>query len=71
MSVGQTKATHDLCVNLPKDKQFYHLQNDVGHYGVFNGSRFRKFIAPKIVEFTETHSADRKPVVKGKLAVVG
>lgn len=69
--VGQTKATHDLCVNLPKDKQLYHLQNDVGHYGVFNGSRFRKFIAPKIVEFTETHSADRKPVVKGKLAVVG
>ncbi|MCA0399894.1 MAG: polyhydroxyalkanoate depolymerase [Proteobacteria bacterium] len=55
--VGQTKATHTLCVNLPKEKQLYHLQKDVGHYGVFNGSRFRKFIAPAIVEFTNTHSS--------------
>jgi poly(3-hydroxybutyrate) depolymerase len=50
--VGQTKATHALCKNLPAEKHLYHLQKDVGHYGVFNGSRFRKFIAPKIVEFT-------------------
>jgi poly(3-hydroxybutyrate) depolymerase len=49
--VGQTKATHDLCVNLPKEKQLYHLQKDVGHYGVFNGSRFRKEIAPAIKGF--------------------
>jgi poly(3-hydroxybutyrate) depolymerase len=49
--VGQTKATHDLCVNLPKAKQLYHLQKDVGHYGVFNGSRFRKEIAPAIKGF--------------------
>jgi poly(3-hydroxybutyrate) depolymerase len=49
--VGQTRATHDLCVNLPKDKQLYHLQKDVGHYGVFNGSRFRKEIAPAIKGF--------------------
>jgi poly(3-hydroxybutyrate) depolymerase len=49
--VGQTKAMHDLCVNLPKDKQLYHLQADVGHYGVFNGSRFRKEIAPAIKSF--------------------
>ena len=54
--VGQTKATHALCVNIPKEKQLYHLQADVGHYGVFNGSRFRKFIAPKIVEFTYANS---------------
>lgn len=74
--VGQTKATHDLCVNLPKDKQLYHLQKDVGHYGVFNGSRFRQFIAPKIVEFTTRHATGRAghpaeaPVVKRRLAAV-
>lgn len=68
--VGQTKAMHDLCINLPKDKQLYHLQTEVGHYGVFNGSRFRKFIAPKIVEFTETHSAASVRPIKGKLAAV-
>jgi poly(3-hydroxybutyrate) depolymerase len=54
--VGQTKATHALCRNLPADKHLYHLQDDVGHYGVFNGSRFRKFIAPRIVEFTYQHT---------------
>ena len=33
------------------DKKRYHLQMRVGHYGVFNGSRFRKEIAPAIAEF--------------------
>ncbi len=28
-----------------------HLQSKVGHYGVFNGSRFRNEIAPRIREF--------------------
>jgi poly(3-hydroxybutyrate) depolymerase len=68
--VGQTKATHDLCVNLPKEKQLYHLQKDVGHYGVFNGSRFRKFIAPKIVEFTETHGRANVRQIKRVLSAV-
>ena len=53
--VGQTKATHALCANLPADKHLYHLQKDVGHYGVFNGSRFRREIAPKITAFTLEH----------------
>jgi poly(3-hydroxybutyrate) depolymerase len=57
--VGQTKATHDLCVNLPKDMQQYHLQKDVGHYGVFNGSRFRKEIAPAIKAFMVKNGASR------------
>lgn len=68
--VGQTKATHALCVNLPPEKHLYHLQQDVGHYGVFNGSRFRKFIAPKIVEFTEAQSAAAVQPIKRKLTAV-
>jgi poly(3-hydroxybutyrate) depolymerase len=66
--VGQTKAMHDLCVNLPKDKHLYHLQKDVGHYGVFNGSRFRKEIAPAIKGFMAQHH--EPAVAKPKLAVV-
>jgi poly(3-hydroxybutyrate) depolymerase len=66
--VGQTKATHDLCVNLPKDKQLYHLQKDVGHYGVFNGSRFRKEIAPAIKGFMAKNQT--RTAAKPKLAVV-
>lgn len=50
--VGQTQAAHDLCVNLPETLKCQHMQRGVGHYGVFNGSRFRSEITPRIVEFT-------------------
>ena len=49
--VGQTEAAHDLCVNLPADKKMHYLQPGVGHYGVFNGSRFRAEVAPRIADF--------------------
>jgi poly(3-hydroxybutyrate) depolymerase len=49
--VGQTKAAHDLCVNIPPDRRTHYLQPAVGHYGVFNGSRFRAEIAPRIADF--------------------
>ncbi len=49
--VGQTKAAHQLCVNIPADRKAHWLQQGVGHYGVFNGSRFRSEIAPRIADF--------------------
>ncbi len=49
--VGQTQAAHDLCVNIPDDMRVHWLQPRVGHYGVFNGSRFRADIAPRICDF--------------------
>jgi poly(3-hydroxybutyrate) depolymerase len=49
--VGQTEAAHRLCVNIPADHQAHWLQPGVGHYGVFNGSRFRAEIAPRIADF--------------------
>jgi poly(3-hydroxybutyrate) depolymerase len=49
--VGQTQAAHDLCVNIPDEKRVHYLQMGVGHYGVFNGSRFRSEIAPRISDF--------------------
>ncbi len=49
--VGQTEAAHRLCVNLPPERQAHWLQPGVGHYGVFNGSRFRSEIAPRIADF--------------------
>jgi poly(3-hydroxybutyrate) depolymerase len=53
--VGQTYAAHVLCKNLPHSKREHHLQPGVGHYGVFNGSRFRSEIAPKIGRFVRAH----------------
>ena len=49
--VGQTQAAQRLCVNVPAAKRVHYLQKDVGHYGVFNGSRFQREIVPRIGEF--------------------
>jgi len=50
-SVGQTEAAHRLCTNLPAELRAHYVQPAVGHYGVFNGSRFRAEIAPRIADF--------------------
>jgi poly(3-hydroxybutyrate) depolymerase len=44
--------------------RMHYMQPDVGHYGVFNGSRFRKEIAPRILSFIAEHgrTAKTKPV---------
>ncbi len=58
--VGQTQAAQDLCVNIPPALKQHYLQLGVGHYGVFNGSKFRSQIAPRIVDF---HAAvDARPL---------
>ncbi|MFK5979494.1 MAG: polyhydroxyalkanoate depolymerase [Rhizobiaceae bacterium] len=49
--LGQTEAAHTICSNLPEAKREHYVQADVGHYGVFNGSRFRSEIAPRIIDF--------------------
>ena len=49
--VGQTEAAHRLCTGIPADRHAHWLQPGVGHYGVFNGSRFRAEIAPRIADF--------------------
>ncbi|MGI2036016.1 polyhydroxyalkanoate depolymerase [Rhizobium panacihumi] len=64
--LGQTQASHTICPNIPADKRMHYVQPDVGHYGVFNGSRFRKEIAPRIISFAREHSfaTDAKADVK-------
>ncbi|MEC9249329.1 MAG: polyhydroxyalkanoate depolymerase [Pseudomonadota bacterium] len=49
--IGQTQAAHDLCSNLPDELQLDWVQPEVGHYGVFNGRRFREQIAPRMRDF--------------------
>ena len=53
--IGQTQAAHDLLVNVPADLHADYIQPGVGHYGVFNGSRFRAEIAPRIRDFIRAH----------------
>jgi poly(3-hydroxybutyrate) depolymerase len=54
--VGQSKAALKLCSNLADSKKQYHLQMGVGHYGVFNGRKFREFVVPVIRDFVKKQS---------------
>jgi poly(3-hydroxybutyrate) depolymerase len=63
-SVGQTEPAHALCVNIPAEHKVHYMQPGVGHYGVFNGSRFRAEIAPRIADFVLSHNDGRKPAAR-------
>lgn len=49
--IGQTQAAHALCSGLPDELKEDYVQPHVGHYGVFNGRRFREEIYPRIRAF--------------------
>jgi poly(3-hydroxybutyrate) depolymerase len=49
--IGQTQAAHALCSGLPDELKEDYVQPHVGHYGVFNGKRFREEIYPRIRAF--------------------
>jgi poly(3-hydroxybutyrate) depolymerase len=55
--IGQTQAAHDLCKGLPQSMQEDWVQPEVGHYGVFNGRRFREEIVPRMKAFMKKHAA--------------
>ncbi|AZO10495.1 MULTISPECIES: polyhydroxyalkanoate depolymerase [unclassified Mesorhizobium] len=65
--LGQTEAAHDLCINIPPDKHAHYMQPAVGHYGVFNGSRFRSEIVPRIVDFITGYGRQSRVAAKPKL----
>ncbi len=60
--VGQTEAAQTLTPNLPAAMKSHYLQEKVGHYGVFNGSRFRAEIAPRIAGFIAGHDGMTAPL---------
>jgi poly(3-hydroxybutyrate) depolymerase len=49
--LGQTEAAHDLVVSLPGERRLHFVAREVGHYGVFNGSRWRNNTEPRIRNF--------------------
>jgi poly(3-hydroxybutyrate) depolymerase len=57
--VGQTEAAHLICHRLPLEYRAHYLQPGVGHYGVFNGRRFKAEIAPRISAFIREIGARR------------
>jgi len=53
---GQTEAAQDLCSSLSNDKKKHILHPNVGHYGIFNGRRWREEIKPQVADFIRAHN---------------
>lgn len=53
--LGQTYAAQKICANIPEYKRDHFLRLDVGHYGIFSGSRWQKDIYPQIKAFIQKH----------------
>ena len=58
--IGQTRAALHLATHLRDSRKKYYLAEEVGHYGIFNGSKWRTRIAPVLEDWMAQHS--RKPL---------
>lgn len=53
--LGQTRAALTIATGLPAKKKQYHMAEGVGHYGIFNGSKWRDRIAPVVEAWIARH----------------
>ena len=53
---GQTSCALELCSSIPKTKKVHLEEPGVGHYGIFNGRKYRESIAPQVKAFMQKHS---------------
>ena len=49
--IGQTKAALDISSGVPHAKKKYFMAKGVGHYGIFNGRKWRDKIAPVVEDW--------------------
>jgi poly(3-hydroxybutyrate) depolymerase len=54
--IGQTRAALDIAKKLPASKKKYFMARDVGHYGIFNGRKWREKIAPVVEKWIAEHA---------------
>jgi poly(3-hydroxybutyrate) depolymerase len=52
---GQTRAAHELCTGIPKDRAFHYDVVGAGHYGIFSGRRWREKVYPEVRDFIAQH----------------
>jgi poly(3-hydroxybutyrate) depolymerase len=55
--IGQTKAALNIATSLPEPFKKYYMAKSVGHYGIFNGRRWREQIAPVLEGWIADHEA--------------
>ncbi|MDE2369462.1 MAG: polyhydroxyalkanoate depolymerase [Burkholderiales bacterium] len=64
---GQTRAAHELCSGIPKERQFHYDAMGAGHYGIFAGKRWREKVYPEVRAFIARYDAEaaaQKPARK-------
>ncbi|MCQ8183834.1 polyhydroxyalkanoate depolymerase [Parvularcula maris] len=65
--IGQTQAAHDICTSIPKKDRLDYVQKGAGHYGVFNGKRWREEIQPRLASFVADRfdAAEEREFLRG------
>jgi poly(3-hydroxybutyrate) depolymerase len=53
--LGQTRAALTLASKLPADHKQYYMAKGAGHYGIFNGSKWRDRVAPVLEKWMAQH----------------
>lgn len=66
---GQTTAAHEMCYSLSQKKQYHHFQLNCGHYGIFNGRRYREQIMPRIRNFIRKFDKHADPIPAADLKI--
>jgi len=56
---GQTRAAHDLCTSVPRERQFHYDVIGAGHYGIFSGRRWRDIVYPQVRDFIRRFERER------------
>ncbi|APG62141.1 esterase [Sphingorhabdus lutea] len=54
--IGQTKAALTIATHLPDNMKQYYMAKDAGHYGIFNGSKWRDKVAPRVIDWIAKHN---------------
>ncbi|QQG35563.1 MAG: polyhydroxyalkanoate depolymerase [Micavibrio aeruginosavorus] len=67
---GQTTAAHDLATSLPAERQYHHFQEKTGHYGIFNGRKWREEIMPRIRHLIRQFDPGADPVPTADLTAI-
>ena len=54
--LGQTRAALEIATGLEASMKHYYMAEGTGHYGIFNGSKWREMIAPVVEDWIATHN---------------
>src|SRR3546814_4520578 len=69
--LGQTEAAHDLCGGISAKNHHHYVQPGVGHSGVFNGTRWRTEIQPRVRDMqSEEHTSELQYLMRIWYAVL-